>query len=72
MTLVDRKTRFLVGGKADAKRAAEVNKVMIESLQGHPIKSITPDRGKEFAKHEEVTTALDGVKFYFPQPHHPC
>lgn len=44
---------------------------MIESLQGHPIKSITPDRGKEFAKHKEVTTALDGVKFYFPQPHHP-
>lgn len=71
VTLVDRKTRFLVGGKADAKRAAEVNKVMIESLQGHPIKSITPDRGKEFAKHEEVTTTLDGVKFYFPQPHHP-
>ena len=71
VTLVDRKTRFLVGGKADAKRAAEVNKVMIESLQGHPIKSITPDRGKEFAKHEEVTTALDGVKFYFPQHHHP-
>lgn len=32
VTLVDRKTRFLVGGKADAKRAAEVNKVMIESL----------------------------------------
>lgn len=26
--------------------------------------------GKEFAKHEEVTTALDGVKVYFPQPHH--
>jgi IS30 family transposase len=70
VTLADRKTRFFVGGKADAKRAAEVNKAMIESLQGHPIKSITPGRGKEFAKHEEVTTALDGVKFYFPQPQH--
>lgn len=34
-------------------------------------KSITPDRGKEFVKHAEVTEALEGVKFYFPPPHHP-
>jgi IS30 family transposase len=71
VTLVDRKTRYLIGGKAAAKCASEVNDVMIRSLQGHPIKSITPDRGKEFSKHEDVTNALDGVKFYFPQPHHP-
>lgn len=71
VTLVDRKTRYLVGGKADVKRASEVNDAIIRSLQGHPIKSITPDRGKEFAKHEDVTAALDGVKFYFPRPHHP-
>lgn len=25
--------------------------------------------GKKFAKHEDVTAALDGVKFYFPKPH---
>ncbi len=43
---------------------------MIRSLQGHPIKSIMTDRGKAFARHKEVTAALEGVKFYFPQPHH--
>ena len=71
VTLVDRKTRFLVGGKSSAKRAADVNEVMLIALEGHPVKSITPDRGKEFAKHAEVTEALEGVKFYFPPPHHP-
>lgn len=71
VTLVDRKTRYLVGGKAAGKCAADVNAVMIAAWQGQPVRSITPDRGKEFAKHAEVTEALDGVKFYFPQPHQP-
>ena len=71
VTLVDRKTRFLVGGKASHKTAANVNVVIIQSLKDHPVKSITPDRGKEFANHKEVTEALDQVQFYFPLPHHP-
>ena len=32
---------------------------------------MTPDRGKEFANHAEVTKALGGVQFYFCEPHHP-
>ena len=71
VTLVDRKTRYLIGGKANSKCADDVNKTILRALKGHPVKSITPDRGKEFAKHEQVTAALDGVKFYFPKPHHP-
>lgn len=71
VTLVDRKTRFLLGGKAEAKTADAVNKVMIEALKNEPLKSITPDRGKEFSKHEDVTAELDKVKFYFPLPHQP-
>ena len=71
VTLVDRKTRFLVGGKASHKTAANVNVVIIQSLKDNPVKSITPDRGKEFANHKEVTEALDQVQFYFPLPHHP-
>ena len=71
VTLVDRKSRYLVGGKADAKKADAVNAVMIQALQNEPLRSITPDRGKEFAKHAEVTAALDQVQFYFPLPHHP-
>ena len=71
VTLVDRKSRYLVGGKASAKKADAVNEVMVQALQNEPLRSITPDRGKEFAKHAEVTAALDKVKFYFPLPHHP-
>ena len=71
VTLVDRKSRFLIGGKASEKKAEQVNKVMIASLKGQPCETITPDRGKEFAKHTVVTEALEKVQFYFPKPHHP-
>jgi IS30 family transposase len=35
------------------------------------VKSITPDRGKEFSKHSEVKIALNDVQFCFPDPHAP-
>ena len=57
-------------GKADEKKADPVNKVMIRDLKDQPLKSITPDRGKEFSKHSEVTASPDDVQFYFPRPHH--
>ncbi len=71
VTLVDRKSRYLVRGKAAIKKADEVNQVIIDSLRGQPLESITPDRGKEFSKHTKVTEELDEVQFYFPRPHHP-
>lgn len=43
---------------------------MIHALQGLPVKTITPDRGMEFARHTVVTSALQ-VPFYFPPPHQP-
>lgn len=71
LTLVDRKSRFLLSAKANAKRSLDVNKTMISCLKGEIVQTITPDRGKEFAKHHLVTEELDGVQFYFPLPHHP-
>lgn len=71
VTLEDRKTRYLIGGKASAKCSDAVNATILRALAGYPVKSITPDRGKEFAKHEDVTATLDGVKFYFPKPYRP-
>ena len=71
VTLVDRKSRYLLGGKANLKSAKEVNETILKAVRGHKVRSITPDRGKEFAKHAEITEALDGVKFYFPLPHQP-
>ncbi|BED43974.1 hypothetical protein VEE63_01520 (plasmid) [Escherichia coli] len=38
---------------------------MIELLDSHILRSITPDRGKEFAQHRLVTEAL-GVNFTSP------
>lgn len=43
---------------------------MERSLAGQPLESVTPDRGKEFAAHAEVTNKL-GVELYFALPHHP-
>ena len=71
VTLVDRKSRYLLCGKADGKNAQAVSKTMIDLLLGATALSVTPDRGKEFARHEEVTEYLDGLPFYFPQPHQP-
>jgi IS30 family transposase len=71
VTLVDRKTRYLVGGKASKKSSKEVSEVMVKALKDEPVKTITPDRGKEFSNHKEVTEQLDQVQFYFPLPHHP-
>ena len=71
VTLVDRKSRYLLGGKAMSKTAAAVNKVMCEALSGQPHLSVTPDRGKEFSKHAQLRKELKRVTFYFPAPHHP-
>ena len=71
VTLVDRKIRYLLGGKAVSKTASAVNKVMYEALSGQPHLSVTPDRGKEFSKHAQLSKELKRVTFYFPAPHHP-
>lgn len=71
VTLVDRKSRYLLGGKAIGKTAAAVNKVMCKALSGQPHLSVTPDRGKEFSKHAQLKKELKRVTFYFPAPHHP-
>lgn len=74
VTLVDRKTRMTLCSKVAGKRKAPVAEAMIRMLSPLPpewVQSITPDRGKEFAAHPEVTEALGGVQFYFPPPHQP-
>jgi len=70
VTLVDRKSRFLLLCRIGAKKARQVTDAMISMLRGLPLESITPDRGSEFAFHSEVTDSL-GVPFFFPLPHQP-
>lgn len=73
VTLVDRKTRFLMAAKAVKKSAKYVKAKLVELLKRLPEEqrlTITPDRGKEFAQHAEVTKEL-AIPFYFPDPHAP-
>lgn len=70
VSLVDRKSRFLLLEKAVSRKAKPVCSKVTSMLREIPHLSVTPDRGKEFAFHGEVTKAL-GVPFFFPLPHHP-
>ncbi|MBR1819105.1 MAG: IS30 family transposase [Neisseriaceae bacterium] len=70
VTVVCRKSRFLLVKKIHNKTANYVNNALIKLLSFLPLHSITPDRGKEFAKHAEVTNVLN-VDFYFPQAGQP-
>lgn len=70
VTLTERKSRFELAMKVSAKKAMLVKEATITLLKSHNVRSITPDRGKEFAKHHLVTQAL-GAEFYFPEPHQP-
>lgn len=74
ITLTDRHSRYLLAKKVTKKTASFVRDGMIELLRSIPAKyvlSVTPDRGKEFSFHEEVTKAMKGMPFYFPRPHAP-
>jgi len=71
VTMVDRKSRYLVCSKATGKNSIDVRDAILNMFANGQARSITPDRGKEFARHAEVTEALDGLPFYFPPAHQP-
>ena len=62
VTLTDRKSRFLRCARVEKKTAEHVNAAMIAMLADQVPHSITPDRGKEFARHAVVAEAL-GIKY---------
>ena len=70
LTLVERKSRYLRCVRLEKKTADGVNAAMIEALREQTVLSITPDRGKEFARHAVVAEAL-GIKIYIPPPYQP-
>lgn len=73
VTMVDRKSRYTLIGKANKKSSEPVTRAITELLKGLPrnkIKTITPDRGKEFSKHSQITSEFK-AEFYFPNPHAP-
>lgn len=71
VTLVDRRSRYLLTGISKSKRPDEIADVFCSMLQNMPsklVRSVTLDRGKEFAEHFEVTRRLPHVKFFFAHP----
>ena len=73
VTLTDRKTRLLKAHKAASKRTQDVMDVIEQIFLQTPsneIKTVTPDRGKEFSANKRITDEFN-VEFYFPDPHAP-
>ena len=72
-TIVERKTRRLYAYAATAYNAENFMKVILSFAHHLPvgaIKSLTGDRGKEFARYAEIEQSLN-VPFYFADPHSP-
>jgi len=71
LTLVERKTGYVLIGKLAARTAAEANRALLELMTRHPgrVATITADNGTEFHWYQQVE-AVHPVKFYFATPHH--
>lgn len=71
VTMVDRKSKYTIIGKLEAKTTANLNKKVIQLIKKQPrlIKTITADNGTEFHGYEKIEKAT-GVKFYFANPYH--
>ena len=71
LTLVERKSGYVLIGKLKARTAAEANRALLELMARHPgrVKTITSDNGTEFHWYGQVE-AVHPVKFYFATPHH--
>ena len=73
VTLVDRKSRFLLAGKCASKKVEDVTPVIIELLAKLPPekrKTITFDQGMEFSQPGQLESAL-GISVYFANAHSP-
>ena len=68
LALADRKTRFNKFIKLNRRTAPKVTLATIKALKGLPLRSITNDRGLEFAGHKKCAEKL-GVQIYFCDPY---
>ncbi len=71
VTLVERKTRLSVIGKAPNRTAQKVTAVILKGLTplASQVQTLTYDNGKEFALHQEIAKELDACG-YFAHPYH--
>ncbi|MGH8831249.1 MAG: IS30 family transposase [Polaromonas sp.] len=71
LSLVERKTGYVVIGKLQARTTKEVNQraTALIQQQPHAVRTITADNGTEFHDYPAIEQATD-VRFYFATPHH--
>lgn len=71
ITLVERKTGYVLIGKVRSRNAADVTRRAIALIRAHrrKVRTITADNGSEFAGHRRIER-LTGVRFYFAHPYH--
>ncbi len=70
VTLVDRRSRFLIAGKLQSRNAELTEKAIVKILHNIPVKSISLDNGSEFSRFKEIEAQLH-VPVYFAEPHKP-
>jgi IS30 family transposase len=71
VTIVDRKTGYVVIGKLRARTKEHTNHRTVRLMRRHPqrFKTITADNGTEFHDYAQLERTT-GVAFYFATPHH--
>ena len=71
LTVVERKTGYVLIGKMRARTVEEANRALRELMASAPgrFRTITSDNGTEFHGYAQIEAAT-GVKFYFATPHH--
>ena len=70
VTLVERKSRYLVLRRTQDGLSRTVSSAIIRALAGLPVRSLTFDNGSEFAAFERIEQRLD-CQTFFADPHSP-
>ncbi len=71
LTLVDRKTGYVLIGKLENRTVEETNRKAIELIRtaGRRVRTVTVDHGTEFHGYKQIEAAT-GARFYFATPYH--
>ncbi len=71
LSMVERKTGYVVLGKLQARTTAEVNRRATQLIRRQPraVRTITADNGTEFHSYAAIEQAT-GTRFYFATPYH--
>lgn len=70
VTLVKRKSRYLLACRLKSKNVEETKGAIIYALKSFRAKTLTLDNGREFVGHEDISRLLN-ITVYFAHPYSP-